>query len=111
VAAKDDFLNIKNSSRDDILAAHRCRPAHGHDAQQCRRLGDVEKAAKVFARNELVPLQVRIKHGLNTWAGMPVCDFEPYALGVTMRLPGGFPRGIDDPRPALMRDSHAFGLI
>lgn len=43
--------------------------------------GDVEKAAKVFARNELVSLQVRIKHALNTWAGLSVCDFEPYTLG------------------------------
>jgi capsid portal protein len=43
--------------------------------------GDVEKAAKVFARNELVPLQKRIKNALNQWAGVPVCDFEPYSLG------------------------------
>lgn len=82
VAAKDDFLNIKNSSRDDILAAHRVPPQlMGMMPNNAGGFGDVEKAAKVFARNELVPLQVRIKHGLNTWAGMPVCDFEPYALG------------------------------
>lgn len=82
VAAKDDFLNIKNSSRDDILAAHRVPPQlMGMLPNNVGGFGDVEKAAKVFARNELVPLQVRMKHALNTWAGLPVCDFEPYTLG------------------------------
>lgn len=82
VAAKDDFLNIKNSSRDDILAAHRVPPQlMGMMPNNAGGFGDVEKAAKVFARNELVPLQVRIKHSLNSWAGVPVCDFEDYTLG------------------------------
>ena len=44
-------------------------------------LGDIEKVAKVFVRNELVPLQKRIKNALNQWAGVPACDFEPYSLG------------------------------
>jgi hypothetical protein len=61
-----------------------------------------------YARNELVPLQVRIKHGLNTWAGMPVCDFEPYALQNRCWADS---RGIGVPLPCLMQGSHAFGLI
>ena len=33
---------------------------------------------------------MHIKHGLNTWAGMPVCDFEPYTLGDEL-APAGKP--------------------
>ena len=92
VAAKDDFLNIKNSSRDDILAAHRVPPQlMGMLPNNVGGFGDVEKAAKVFARNELVPLQVRMKHAINTWAGLPVCDFEPYTLGDAPAAPAGKP--------------------
>ncbi len=82
VAAKDDFTNIKNSSRDDVLAAHRVPPQlMGMMPNNTGGFGDVEKAAKVFARNELVPLQVRMKHAINNWAGVPACDFEAYTLG------------------------------
>ncbi|QOQ84354.1 MULTISPECIES: phage portal protein [Comamonas] len=82
VAAKDDFINIKNSSRDDVLAAHRVPPQlMGMMPNNTGGFGDVEKAAKVFARNELVPLQVRMKHAINDWAGVPACDFEAYMLG------------------------------
>ena len=82
VAAKDDFINIKNSSRDDVLAAHRVPPQlMGMMPNNTGGFGDVEKAAKVFARNELVPLQVRMKHAINNWAGVPACDFEVYTLG------------------------------
>ena len=54
-------------------------------------------AAKVFARNEIRPLQSRIKDELNAWAGAPVCDFQPYSLedeeqGSSTRLPVGFPQ-------------------
>ena len=42
--------------------------------------GDVEKAAKVFARNEIAPLQARMAHAINTWAGTTVCSFKPYLL-------------------------------
>ena len=81
VAAKDDFLNIKNASRDDVLAAHRVPPQlMGMLPNNVGGFGDVEKAAKVFARNEIAPLQARMAHAINTWAGRTVCKFKPYLL-------------------------------
>ena len=81
VAAKDDFLNIKNTSRDDVLAAHRVPPQlMGMLPNNVGGFGDVEKAAKVFARNEIAPLQARMAHAINTWAGTTVCSFKPYLL-------------------------------
>ena len=81
VAAKDDFLNIKNASRDDVLAAHRVPPQlMGMLPNNVGGFGDVEKAAKVFARNEIAPLQASMADAINTWAGRPVCAFRPYVL-------------------------------
>lgn len=34
-------------------------------------LGDIEKVAKVFVRNELIPLQDRMRE-VNAWAGQEV---------------------------------------
>ncbi|SST02786.1 phage-related portal vertex protein (GPQ-like) [Acinetobacter baumannii] len=80
VAAKDEFLNIKNVSRDDMLAAHRVPPQMmGIIPQNTGGFGDVEKAAKVFVRNELIPLQAKMKQ-LNDWCGEEVIQFEPYKL-------------------------------
>lgn len=82
VAAKDEFLNIKNVSRDDMLAAHRVPPQlMGILPQNTGGFGDVEKAAKVFVRNELMPLQAKMKQ-LNDWCGQEVFRFEPYTLDV-----------------------------
>lgn len=81
VAAKDDFLNIKNSSRDDILAAHRVPPQlMGMLPNNTGGFGDVEKAAMVFARNEIAPLQATMAHAINSQAGRTVCTFKPYQL-------------------------------
>lgn len=81
VAAKDDFLNIKNASRDDILAVHRVPPQlMGMLPNNVGGFGDVEKAAKVFARNEIAPLQAAMAHAINSWAGVTACQFKPYAL-------------------------------
>lgn len=80
VAAKDEFLNIKNVSRDDMLAAHRVPPQMmGIIPQNTGGFGDVEKAAKVFVRNELIPLQTKMKQ-LNDWCGEEVIRFEEYSL-------------------------------
>lgn len=81
VAAKDDFLNIKGASRDDVLAAHRVPPQlMGMLPNNAGGFGDVEKAAMVFARNEIAPLQASIAHAVNDWAGRAVCAFKPYVL-------------------------------
>jgi PBSX family phage portal protein len=82
VAAKDDFLNIKNVTRDDQLAAHRV-PAQliGIVPNNAGGFGDVEKAARVFVTNELEPLQQRLKE-LNDWLGEEVIQFQAYSLGI-----------------------------
>ena len=38
-------------------------------------LGDIEKVAKVFVRNELIPLQDRIRE-INGWLGQEVIRFK-----------------------------------
>ncbi|HBU0217430.1 TPA: Presumed portal vertex protein, partial [Klebsiella pneumoniae] len=78
IAAKDEFLNIKNVSRDDMMAAHRVPPQMmGIMPNNVGGFGDVEKASSVFVRNELVPLQKRLKE-LNEWLGEDVISFESY---------------------------------
>lgn len=82
VAAKDEFLNIKNISRDDMLAAHRVPPQlMGIIPTNTGGFGDVEKAAKVFVRNELIPLQKRMSE-LNDWLGEEVICFNKYNLEI-----------------------------
>lgn len=76
VAAKDDFLNIKNTTRDDQLAAHRVPPQlMGIIPNNTGGFGDAEKAAVVFLRNEIRPLQARFRD-VNDWFGEEVVRFE-----------------------------------
>ncbi len=80
VAAKDEFFNIKSVSRDDQLAA--CRvPPHmmGIIPTNSSGFGSVSDAAKVFARNELQPLQDNFAQ-INAWLGEEVVRFEPYHI-------------------------------
>ena len=78
--AKDDFLNIKNASRDDVLAAHRVPPQlMGIIPNNTGGFGDVEKATKVFFVNEIIPLQERLKE-INQHLGIEVIRFTPYKL-------------------------------
>jgi PBSX family phage portal protein len=76
VAAKDDFLNIKNATRDDQLAAHRVPPhLMGIIPTNTGGFGDAEKAAAVFWANEISPLQARFE-AVNAWIGEEVVQFE-----------------------------------
>lgn len=80
VAAKDEFFNIKNVTRDDLLAAHRVPPQlMGIIPNNTGGFGDVEKAAGVFSTNEITPLQERFKE-VNQWIGEEVIQFKPYEL-------------------------------
>lgn len=80
VQAKDEFFNIKNVSRDDILAAHRVPPQLlGVVPANAGGFGDVEKAARVFAAHELTPLMERMKE-INDWIGGEVIRFRPYSI-------------------------------
>ncbi|MGP3592640.1 phage portal protein [Vagococcus sp. WN89Y] len=82
VATKDDFFNIKKVSAGDLLDAHRipfqlmgCKP------ENAGSVGDVEKVAKVFVRNELMPLQDRIRE-VNDWLRINVITFKNYSLEI-----------------------------
>ena len=80
VGAKDDFFNIKNVSRDDVLASHRIPPVLlGIIPNNTGGFGSPEQAAKVFARNEIDPLQTRLRE-LNDWMGDEVVRFTPYTV-------------------------------
>ncbi len=80
-AAKDEFFNIKNVTRDDVLAAHRVPPSiMGIVPHNTGGFGNVELASKVFNRNEIVPLQERLKE-INKWLGMEVIKFDDYNIG------------------------------
>ncbi|XYK67817.1 phage portal protein [Serratia nematodiphila] len=80
VATKDDFFNIKNASRDDLLSAHRVPPQMmGIIPNNTGGFGDVEKASQVFVRNELTPLQERMKE-INLWLDTEVIKFKNYDL-------------------------------
>ncbi len=80
VATKDDFFNIKKVSAGDLLDAHRIPfQLMGGKPENVGSVGDVEKVAKVFVRNELRPLQSRCME-LNEWAGEDIIRFEEYSL-------------------------------
>lgn len=80
VAAKDEFWNIKNVRRDDQLAAHRVPPLlMGIIPHNTGGFGDAEKAATVFARNEVKPLQDRLME-VNEWMGQEIVRFDRYHL-------------------------------
>jgi len=80
VATKDDFFNIKKASRDDLLSAHRVPPQMmGIIPDNSGGFGDAVKASQVFVRNELTPLQERLKE-INNWLGEEVITFRPYEL-------------------------------
>lgn len=75
VAARDEFLNIKNVSRDDILVVHRVPPQLlGVVPQNSGGFGNIKDATHVFMVNEIVPLQDRFKE-LNEWMGTDVINF------------------------------------
>ena len=64
------------------MAAHRVPPQMmGIIPNNTGGFGDVEKASRVFVRNELMPLQKRLQE-LNNWLGEEVIRFEAYDLGL-----------------------------
>ncbi|WP_153075793.1 phage portal protein [Paraburkholderia bonniea] len=80
VAAKDEFFNIKNVTRDDLLAAHRTPPQLlGIVPSNSGGFGTPDTAARVFARNEINPLQARFLE-LNEWLGEEVIRFNDYEI-------------------------------
>lgn len=83
VAAKDEFHNIKNITRDDMLAGLRIPPQlMGVVPVNAGGFGSIRDAAMVYAANELEPIQTRMLQ-VNDWVGEEVIRFKPY------ELPGG----------------------
>ncbi|MCW2095139.1 UNVERIFIED_ORG: PBSX family phage portal protein [Enterobacter sp. BIGb0239] len=80
VATKDDFFNIKKVSAEDLMSAHRVPPQMmGIMPNNAGGFGDVIKAAQVFVRNELTPLQERLKQ-INDNLGLEIINFRTYEL-------------------------------
>jgi PBSX family phage portal protein len=79
VAAKDEFLNIKEVTRDDVLAAHRVPPQLlGVVPKNTGGFGNVIDAARTFYELEIVPIQTRMLE-LNDWLGLPAISFQSLA--------------------------------
>lgn len=80
VAAKDDFLNIKTVSAEDMLAIHRVPPAlMGIVPKSAGGLGDAMTVAKVFAKNEVMPLQQTFLD-INDRTGLEIFKFSVYQI-------------------------------
>lgn len=80
VAAKDEFFNIKNVSRDDVLAAHRVPPQlMSIVPNNTGGFGNVKDAAEVFYFVEIDTLQSYFAQ-LNQWLGEEVVKFKPFKL-------------------------------
>lgn len=63
-----------------MMAAHRVPPQMmGIIPNNVGGFGDVEKASRVFVRNELIPLQKRFEE-INKWLGDEVINFNDYNL-------------------------------
>ncbi|MDD3798322.1 MAG: phage portal protein [Novosphingobium sp.] len=78
VAAKDEFLNIKNVTRDDVMAAHRTPPQiMGVIPQNNGGFGDVGRANDIFFVNEIEPLMLHMTE-VNEWFGQDVVRFRDY---------------------------------
>lgn len=77
VAAKDDFLNIKDTTRDDVLAAHRVPPQLlGVVPKNSGGFGSIVDAARTFYEMEIEPIQGRLME-LNDWLGFEAIRFRP----------------------------------
>jgi len=86
VNAKDEFFNIKNITRDDVLSAHRVPPQMmGIIPNNTGGFGKVSEASVVFARNELKPLMDKISDQINDFLGVDVIEFEPYVIDVNSK--------------------------
>lgn len=83
VAAKDEFHNIKNITRDDMLAGMRIPPQlMGVVPTNAGGFGSIRDAALVYAANELEPIQTRMLQ-VNDWLGEEVIRFKEYDLPST----------------------------
>ena len=93
VAAKDDFLNIKDTTRDDILAAHRVPPQLlGVVPKNSGGFGNMTDAANNFFEQEIMPIQRRLAE-VNDWLGVEAVTFTPFVPKQGGAVPVGRPAG------------------
>ena len=79
--AKDEFFNIKNVTRDDLLAAHRVHPVNlSIIPTNAGGYGDIEKIISVFGFVEIEPLITLLSY-VNEVLDEQVMQFKPYAAG------------------------------
>ena len=77
VAAKDEFINIKNLSRDDVLASLRIPPQlMGIVPANPGGFGSIKDASETWEANELAPIQGRLRI-VNEIFGTEVIKFVP----------------------------------
>ncbi|HEY4544855.1 MAG TPA: phage portal protein [Pedomonas sp.] len=80
VAAKDEFLGIKNTTRDDVLAAHRVPPQLlGIVPTNAGGFGKVTEAVDAFYELEIVPL-MREFEAVNEWLGLEAVRWKERRL-------------------------------
>ncbi len=78
VAAKDEFLNVKNITRDELLAAHRVPPQLiGIIPQNSGGFGKVSEALDAFFEIEIVPIMQRMLR-MNEWFGTRILEYRNY---------------------------------
>ena len=79
LAAKDEFLNIKSITRDDILASFRTPPQLlGIIPSNAGGFGSIKEAREAYWYNEIVPEQNRIANSVNEWAGDEIVGFKSF---------------------------------
>lgn len=79
LAAKDEFLNIKSITRDDILASFRTPPQLlGIIPSNAGGFGSIKEAREAYWYNEIVPEQNRIANSVNEWAGDELVGFKSF---------------------------------
>lgn len=77
VGAKDEFLGIKNATRDDVLAAHRTPPSVlGIVPAQGSQLGKTSEVVDMFFELEIEPLQAACL-AANDALGFEAIRFKP----------------------------------
>lgn len=80
VAAKDEFFNIKNVSRDDVLAAHRVPPQlMSIVPNNTGGFGNTKEAAEVFFFVEIETLKSYFEQ-INDWLGKKVISYNEFGL-------------------------------
>lgn len=79
LAAKDEFLNIKNVTRDDVLASQRTLPQLlGIIPSNAGGFGSISEAREAYWYSEIVPEQTRIANAINEWAENEIITFKSW---------------------------------